>query len=99
MTIPPKEITATSVVPPPISIIKWPDDELIGIPAPIAERTGSLARNTSFAPASIPDSITALFSVEVIPAGTPIKSSGLKNLFIPVLTLVIKCLSIAWVVL
>ncbi len=71
----------------------------MGMPAPMADKTGSLAKKTSFAPASIPDSITALFSVEVMPAGTPIKSSGLKNLLIPVLILSIKCFNIACVVL
>ena len=41
-TIPPKEITAISAVPPPISIIICPEAEPIGISAPIAAATGSL---------------------------------------------------------
>ncbi len=55
VTIPPREITATSLVPPPISTIIWPEAKLIGIPAPIADRIGSFAIKTSFAPAAIPD--------------------------------------------
>ena len=42
VTIPPKEITATSVVPPPISTIILPVASSTGSPAPIAAAIGSL---------------------------------------------------------
>ncbi|CAB4600798.1 unannotated protein [freshwater metagenome] len=41
VTIPPSEITATSVVPPPISTIIEPIGSCIGSPAPIAAAIGS----------------------------------------------------------
>ena len=40
-TIPPKEITATSVVPPPISTTMFPVGSEMSIPAPIAAAIGS----------------------------------------------------------
>ena len=40
-TIPESEITATSVVPPPISTIMFPVGSVIGRPAPIAAAIGS----------------------------------------------------------
>ena len=40
-TEPPIDITATSVVPPPISTTRFPDGLEISIPAPIAAATGS----------------------------------------------------------
>ena len=43
-TIPPSEITATSVVPPPISTIIFPLGSVIGRPAPIAAAIGSSIR-------------------------------------------------------
>jgi len=44
VTTPPKEITAISAVPPPTSIIIWPDADPTGISAPIAAATGSLIK-------------------------------------------------------
>ena len=41
LTIPPSEITATSVVPPPISTIMDPIGSCTGSPAPIAAAIGS----------------------------------------------------------
>ena len=40
-TMPPSEITATSVVPPPMSTIMLPAGSWIGSPAPIAAAIGS----------------------------------------------------------
>ena len=41
VTMPPREITATSVVPPPMSTTMLPVGSLIGRPAPIAAAIGS----------------------------------------------------------
>ena len=41
VTIPPSEITATSVVPPPMSTTMLPVGSWIGSPAPIAAAIGS----------------------------------------------------------
>ena len=41
MTMPPRQITATSVVPPPISTIMLPIGSCTGSPAPIAAAIGS----------------------------------------------------------
>ena len=43
-TIPPSEITATSVVPPPMSTIMFPVGSATGSPAPIAAAIGSSIR-------------------------------------------------------
>ena len=96
LTMPPSEITATSDVPPPISTIMFPEHEFMGIPAPMAAKIGSLAKYACFAPAFMAASITALLSVEVIPAGTPIIISGFKNFQKPE-TLSMKYFSMAWV--
>ena len=50
-TEPPKEITAISVVPPPISTIMLPHAFEISSPAPIAAAIGSSIKNTFLAPA------------------------------------------------
>ena len=50
-TVPPSEITAISVVPPPISTIILPQGLDISIPAPIAAAIGSSIIATSLAPA------------------------------------------------
>ena len=50
-TVPPKEITAISVVPPPISTIMLPQGLEISIPAPMAAAIGSSIIATSLAPA------------------------------------------------
>ena len=50
-TIPPREITATSVVPPPISTIIFPAGSATSMFAPIAAAIGSSIKNTSLAPA------------------------------------------------
>ena len=50
-TIPPRDITATSVVPPPISTTIFPVGSATSIPAPIAAAIGSSIKYTSLAPA------------------------------------------------
>ena len=50
-TDPAMEITATSVVPPPISTIRFPKGLVTSTPAPIAAAIGSSTRKTSLAPA------------------------------------------------
>ena len=50
-TIPPSEITATSVVPPPMSTTILPVASFTGSPAPIAAAIGSSISATAFAPA------------------------------------------------
>jgi hypothetical protein len=50
-TVPPKEITAISDVPPPMSTIILPQGLEISIPAPIAAAIGSSMMDTSLAPA------------------------------------------------
>src|SRR3989337_4431163 len=82
-TIPPRDITAISAVPPPILTIILPEASFIGIFAPIAARTGSLITYAAFAPACTAASTTALLSVEVTPAGTEIIISGLNSLMRP----------------
>ena len=69
VTIPPSDIIATSVVPPPISTIILPVGSLTGSPAPIAAAIGSSIKITSLAPASFVASSIALFSTSVTPDG------------------------------
>ena len=71
-TIPDREITAISVVPPPISTIILPTGSWTSRPIPIAAAIGSSTRYTSFAPACSALSRTALRSTSVIPLGTQI---------------------------
>ena len=69
-TFPPSEITAISVVPPPISTTMLPQAFEISIPAPIAAAIGSSIINTLLAPACLVASSTALLSTEVTALGT-----------------------------
>src|SRR5579884_1076995 len=69
-TIPPSEITATSVVPPPMSTIMFPVGSATGRPAPIAAAIGSSIRYALRAPADSVASSTARFSTPVTPDGT-----------------------------
>ena len=80
-TIPPKDITATSVVPPPISTTMFPHGSSTFRFAPIAAAIGSSIKYTSFAPACITASSTALSSTSVIPDGTPTTTLGLPELY------------------
>ena len=78
-TTPPREIIATSVVPPPISIIIDPFASIIGRLVPIAAAKGSSMRNTFLAPAARPVSKIAFLSTGVELTGTQIISLGLNN--------------------
>ena len=71
-TIPPREITEISAVPPPISQTICPAGSKIGISAPIAAARLSSITSTSFAPAFNAASITARLSTSVIHEGIPI---------------------------
>jgi len=73
-------MTATSVVPPPMSTTRWPPGSWIGRPAPIAAAVGSSIRYTSRARAWSAASRTARFSTWVIPEGTPITTRGRSRL-------------------
>ena len=75
-TTPPSEMTATSVVPPPMSTIIDPAASWIGRPAPIAAAIGSSMRCASRAPAIVAASVTARFSTSVTPDGMPITTRG-----------------------
>ena len=87
-TIPPNEITAISVVPPPISITIFPFGSNTSIPIPIAAAIGSCISQTSFAPACSAESITALFSTSVTPDGIQItifKAGEKMDLFLGIM--------------
>ena len=55
-------MTAISLVPPPMSMIMFPDGPLMGTLAPIAAASGSSMRYASLAPALSAASRTARFS-------------------------------------
>ena len=76
-TIPPSEITATSVVPPPMSTTMLPLGSWMGRPAPMAAAIGSSMMNALRAPAEIVASSTARCSTPVIPEGTQTTTRGL----------------------
>ena len=70
-------MTATSVVPPPISTTIEPRGSLTGIPAPIAAAIGSSIKCTVRAPAPLADSLIARRSTCVEPQGTQTSTLGL----------------------
>src|SRR5215217_3906135 len=76
VTMPPKEITATSLVPPPISTTIDPWASLTGNPAPIAAAKGSSMVNAWRAPADSVASLTARSSTPVTPLGTQTTTLG-----------------------
>ena len=75
-TMPPRLITATSVVPPPMSTIMFPVGSATGRPAPIAAAIGSSIRYAWRAPALSVASSTARFSTPVTPDGTQTTTRG-----------------------
>ncbi len=75
-TIPASEMTATSVVPPPMSTIMFPAGSVMGRPAPIAAAIACSMMKTSEAPARSAESCTARFSTCVIPDGTEMTMRG-----------------------
>ena len=94
-TMPPSAMTAISLVPPPMSMIMFPDGPLIGTFAPIAAASGSSMRYASLAPALRAASRTARFSTDVTPAGTEIITSGREIAIRPFVALAMKKRSIA----
>ncbi len=96
-TMPPSDIRATSVVPPPMSRTMFPLGLVISIPAPSAAATGSSIKNHSLAPALRTASSTARFSTEVVFEGTQTMTRGLNKGLLPQ-TLWMKCLSMRSVI-
>ena len=72
-----REITATSVVPPPMSSTMVPRASETGMPAPMAAAMGSSIRCTVRAPAPMADSLIARRSTWVEPQGTHTSTRGL----------------------
>ena len=79
-TIPPRLMTATSVVPPPMSTMSEPDGSLTGRPAPMAAAIGSSMSRDQRAPALMVASRTARFSTSVTPDGMPTRTRGRAHL-------------------
>src|ERR687897_3411329 len=79
VTMPPMEITATSVVPPPTSTTMDPSASLTGTSAPIAAAKGSSMVYAFLAPADSVASLTALSSTPVTPEGTQTATRGLTR--------------------
>ena len=77
VTMPPKEMTATSVVPPPMSTTMEPVGSVTGRSAPMAAAMGSSIRYAWRAPACTAASNTARFSTEVAPHGMQMTMRGL----------------------
>ena len=69
-------MTATSVVPPPISTIALAVGSAKGSPAPIAAAIGSSIRYVRRAPARSAESKTARFSTAVMPDGIEMTTRG-----------------------
>jgi regulator of protease activity HflC (stomatin/prohibitin superfamily) len=100
VTIPHNEITATSLVPPPMSTIMLPVGSDTGICAPIAAAMDSSIKPTLRAgtPAEIVASSIARFSTSVTPEGTQITTCGLREKKLPERAFLIKYLSMERVV-
>ena len=79
--MPPSEMTATSVVPPPMSTIMFPVGSATGSPAPMAAAIGSSIRKALRAPADSVASSTARFSTPVTPEGTQTTTRGCAQRF------------------
>ena len=78
--MPPSEMTATSVVPPPMSTIMLPLGSCTGMSAPIAAAIGSSMMCTGLrAPAYSAASCTARCSTPVMPDGTQMTIRGLLH--------------------
>ncbi len=87
-TIPPREMTAISVVPPPMSTTIFPLGASTSSPIPRADAIGSKIKYTSLPPACSDESRTALISTSVLPDGIPttIFMFGVKIDFLLLLT-------------
>ena len=81
-TIPPREITATSLVPPPISTTMLPVASATGSPAPMAAAMGSSMMATLLDPAFWAASLTARRSTSVTPEGMQMTTLGLINVLL-----------------
>ncbi len=93
-TAPPREITPTSVVPPPTSTTIEPVASATGRSAPIAAAIGSSMRNTWPAPAPIALSRIARRSTCVEPQGTQMMMRGLGENSLLSCTFLMKYFSI-----
>ena len=93
-TMPPSEITPTSVVPPPMSTTIEPVASATGRSAPIAAAIGSSIRYTWPAPAPIALSRIARRSTCVEPHGTQMMMRGLGENSLLSCTFLMNCLSI-----
>src|SRR5665647_2548503 len=80
-TMPPSEMTATSLVPPPMSTIMLPVGSATGRPAPMAAAIGSSMSVAQRAPAEEVASSTARFSTPLTPLGTQITTRGCAQRF------------------
>ena len=65
-----------------MSTMMLPLGSATSIPAPIAAAIGSSIKYTSFPPALITDSSTALSSTSVMPEGTPTTTLGFPTLYL-----------------
>ena len=74
--MPPSEMTAISLVPPPTSTTIRPTGSSMATPAPMAAAMGSSIRCTRRAPAASEASSTARFSTSVTPEGAHTMSRG-----------------------
>ena len=81
--MPPNEITAVSLVPPPMSMTMLPTGSSIGRSAPIAAAIGCSMRLASAAPARRAASVTARRSTSVIADGTQMTTFGRVNRLTP----------------
>ena len=79
VTMPPSEMTATSVVPPPMSTTMLPVGSWIGSPAPIAAAMGSSMMYARREPAAMVASSTARCSTPVMPEGTQTTTRGFAS--------------------
>ena len=89
--MPPRESTATSLVPPPMSTIMLPRGSWIGSPVPSAAARGSSTTKASRAPAPRVASTTARFSTSVTQAGTQTTTRGWAKSRRPWLARTITC--------
>ena len=86
LAMPARVMTATSLVPPPISSTRLPMGSWMGRSAPMAAAMGSSTMETSAAPARRAESTTARFSTWVMPVGMQMTMEGLASRM-PVMTL------------
>jgi hypothetical protein len=76
---PAREMTATSVVPPPMSTTMLPEGSVTGRPGADRRRHRLLDQVDLRAPAARAESRTARFSTSVMPEGTPMMIRGLTR--------------------